>query len=266
MVVYNRSREKAEAFVAAGASVADTPCQACWGCEAVFTMLADDHSMEEIVFGESGLLSALVPGGVHIASTTMSTALARRLETEHARRGQQFVSAPVFGRPEAAEAQKLLIVAGGAEPALARSQPLFDVLGRQTFIAGAEPWQANAVKLCGNFMIASLIETFGEAFATLRKANVPPQLFLEVMNTLFGSPIYANYGRMIAAEKFEPAGFALALGLKDVRLALAAAEELTAPMPLASLLKDQFLAALAAGQAELDWSSMARVAARNAGL
>ena len=266
MVVYNRSREKAEAFVAAGASVADTPCQACLGCEAVFTMLADDHSMEEIVFAESGLLSALAEGGVHIASTTMSTALARRLETEHARRGQQFVSAPVFGRPEAAEAQKLLIVAGGAEPALARSQPLFDVLGRQTFIAGAEPWQANAVKLCGNFMIASLIETFGEAFATLRKANVPPQLFLEVMNTLFGSPIYANYGRMIAAEKFEPAGFALALGLKDVRLALAAAEELTAPMPLASLLKDQFLAALAAGQAELDWSSMARVAARNAGL
>lgn len=266
MVVYNRSREKAEAFVAGGASVADTPCQACLGCEAVFTMLADDHSMEEIVFGESGLLSALAPGGVHIASTTMSTALARRLEAEHARRGQQFVSAPVFGRPDAAEAQKLLIVAGGAEPTLARSQPLFDVLGRQTFIAGAEPWQANAVKLCGNFMIASLIETFGEAFATLRKANVPPQLFLEVMNTLFVSPIYANYGRMIALEKFEPAGFALTLGLKDVRLALAVAEELTAPMPLASLLKDQFLAALAAGQAELDWSSMARVAARNAGL
>jgi 3-hydroxyisobutyrate dehydrogenase-like beta-hydroxyacid dehydrogenase len=115
-------------------------------------------------------------------------------------------------------------------------------------------------------MIASLIETFGEAFATLRKANVPPQLFLEVMNTLFVSPIYANYGRMIAAERFEPAGFALTLGLKDVRLALAVAEELTAPMPLASLLRDQFLAALAAGQAELDWSSMARVAARNAGL
>jgi 3-hydroxyisobutyrate dehydrogenase-like beta-hydroxyacid dehydrogenase len=134
------------------------------------------------------------------------------------------------------------MVAGRAEPTLARSQPLFDVLGRQTFIAGAEPWQANAIKLCGNYMIASLIETFGEAFATLRKANVPPQLFLEVMNTLFGSPIYANYGRMIGAEKFEPTGFALTPGLKDVRLALAAAEELTACMPLASLLKDQFLA------------------------
>jgi 3-hydroxyisobutyrate dehydrogenase-like beta-hydroxyacid dehydrogenase len=266
VAVYNRTREKAQTLAAEGARVCPSPGQAALGCEAAFTMLADDPSVEEVVFGEGGLLSTLARGSVHIASTTMSTALARRLAAEHGRRGQQFLSAPVFGRPDAAEAAKLLVVAAGPPDPVERCRPLFDAIGRQTFVAGTEPWQANAVKLCGNFMIASLIEAFGEANATLRKAGVTPQLFLEIMNALMASPIYANYGRMIAEEQFEPAGFALALGLKDVRLALAVADELAAPMPLASLLKDHFLSALAAGQADLDWSSMSRVAARNAGL
>ena len=266
VAVYNRSSDKAEKLGAEGARVCPSPSQAVLGCEAAFTMLADDHSVEEVVFGENGILMALGRGSVHISSTTISTGLARRLVTEHARHGQQFVSAPVFGRPDAAEAKRLLVVAAGPDDAIARCRPLFDDIGRQAFIAGKEPWQANAAKLCGNFMIASMIEAFGEANATLRKAGVAPQLFLEVMNALMGSPIYANYGRMIAEEQFSPAGFALALGLKDVRLVLAAADELAAPMPLASLLKDHFLSALAAGQAELDWSSVARVAARAAGL
>src|SRR5579883_352592 len=266
MAVYNRTHEKAEALAADGARVCPSAGQAALGCEAVFTMLADDAAVEEVVFGKDGILSTLARGSIHIASTTMSTALARRLAAEHARRGQQFVSAPVFGRPDAAEAKKLLVIAAGPDDVVARCRPLFDAIGRQTFVAGNEPWQANTLKLCGNFMIASLIEAFGEANATLRKAGVSPQLFLEVMNALMGSPIYANYGKMIADENFSSAGFALTLGLKDVRLALAAADELAAPMPLASLLRDHFLSALAAGQADLDWSSMARVAARNAGL
>lgn len=264
--VYNRSREKAEALAADGARVCPSAGQAALGGEAVFTMLADDQSVEEMAFGKGELISTLGRGSVHIASTTMSTALAKRLAAEHARRGQQFISAPVFGRPDAAEAKKLLVVVAGAPDPVERCRPLFDAIGRQTFIAGTEPWQANTVKLCGNFMIASLIEAFGEANATLRKAGVTPHLFLEIINALMASPIYANYGRMIAEEQFEPAGFALTLGLKDIRLALAAADELASPMPLASLLKDHFLSALAAGQADLDWSSMSRVAARNAGL
>lgn len=266
VAVYNRTREKAQALAAEGARLCSSPGQAALGCEAVFTMLADDASVEEVVLGGEGLLSTLGRGSVHIASTTMSTALARRLAAEHGRRGQQFISAPVFGRPDAAEAKKLLVVVAGPPEPVERCRPLFDAIGRQTFVAGTEPWQANTVKLCGNFMIASLIEAFGESNATLRKAGVTPQLFLEIMNALMASPIYANYGRMIAEEQFEPAGFALTLGLKDVRLVLAAADELAAPMPLASLLKDHFLSALAAGQADLDWSSMSRVAARNAGL
>jgi 3-hydroxyisobutyrate dehydrogenase-like beta-hydroxyacid dehydrogenase len=133
-------------------------------------------------------------------------------------------------------------------------------------VAGREPWQANAVKLCGNFMIASMIESFGEAYATLRKAEVDPHLFLDVMTALFGSPVYANYGKLIADEKFEPAGFALRLGFKDARLAIETARECASPMPIASLVHDRLLEAIALGMGEIDWSGVARVSAIHAGL
>jgi 3-hydroxyisobutyrate dehydrogenase-like beta-hydroxyacid dehydrogenase len=266
VTVYNRTRSKADALAAEGAHVADSLANAVRDCEAVVTMLADDDAVEQTVFSDGGLASALKPGAIHIGCSTISTKLARRLAVEHGNRGQSYVSAPVFGRPDAAEAKKLLIVTAGLSEILHRSQAVFDAIGRQTFVAGAEPWQANAVKLCGNFMIASMIESFGEAYATLRKANVDPHLFLEVMNALFSSPVYANYGRIIADEKFEPAGFALKLGLKDIRLALETAQECQAPMPVASLIRDHLLSAMALGQGESDWSSLARMAARNAGL
>jgi 3-hydroxyisobutyrate dehydrogenase-like beta-hydroxyacid dehydrogenase len=158
------------------------------------------------------------------------------------------------------------VVAAGPSELVERCRPLFDAIGRQTFVVGVEPWQANVAKVCGNFMVISMIEAFGEAYATLRKAGVAPQAFLEIMNALFGSPLIANYGRIIAQEQFEPAQFALHLGLKDVRLVLATADECAAPMPLASLVHDHLLSALAQGQGEMDWSSMTRVLARNAGL
>lgn len=266
LTVYNRTREKAAALAAENARVADSPAEAVRDCEAVMTMLADDSAAEKMIFGEGGVLSALNAGAVHVSCSTISTSFARRLTAEHAARGQQYVSAPVFGRPEVAEAGKLAVVAAGPAETVSRCQPLFDAIGRATFVAGPEPWQANAVKLCGNFMIAGMIESFGEAYATLRKANVAPQLFLDVLNAIFASPVYANYGRIIAEEQFDPAGFALKLGLKDVRLVLELAQECAAPMPLASLVRDQLLAAVAQGQAESDWSSVTRVAARNAGL
>ena len=266
VTVWNRSREKAEMLARDGAQVADSPAEACRGAEAVFTMLADDRAVESVVFGEEGILAALPPGSIHVSSSTISTALARRLAANHAARGQGYLSVPVFGRPEAAEAANLLVVAAGSIDLIDRLRPLFDAIGRATFIAGPEPWQANALKVCGNFMILSVLESFGEAFATLRKANVEPRLFLEIMNALFASPVYANYGRMIAEENFEPAGFELKLGLKDVRLAIQTAEECASPMPFASVMRDHFLSAIAHGQAEMDWSSIARVSARNAGL
>src|SRR5262249_38282119 len=150
-----------------------------------------------VVFGEHGIASTLNKDSVHISHSTISTALARKLAAEHAQRGQQYLSVPVFGRPEAADARKLVVVAAGPSNVIQRCQPLFDAIGRATYTAGPEPWQANTVKVCGNFMIASLIETFGEAFAALRKSGIAPHTFLEIMNTLFASPVYANYGRII---------------------------------------------------------------------
>jgi 3-hydroxyisobutyrate dehydrogenase-like beta-hydroxyacid dehydrogenase len=266
VVVFNRSRDKAEALVADGVRIADSPGGACRESEAVMTMVADDRAVEQIVFGENAIASALPAGAIHISCSTIGTALARRLAAEHQRRGQKYLSAPVFGRPEAAESKNLLVVAAGPPELVERCGPLFDAIGRQTFVVGSDPSQANAAKLCGNFMIAAMLEAFGEAFATLRKAGVPPHAFLEVMSTLFGSPVYANYGRLVADEKFEPAGFALRLGLKDVRLLLETADEFAAPMPLASLIRDHLLSAMAHGQADLDWSSVTRVAARSAGV
>jgi 3-hydroxyisobutyrate dehydrogenase-like beta-hydroxyacid dehydrogenase len=266
VTVYNRSREKAQALVSDGARVADSPAEACHDAEAIFTMLADDAAVEQVVFGEKGIASALRKDAIHISSSTISTALARRLAAEHGQRGQGYLSAPVFGRPEAAESKKLLVVVAGRHELAERGRPLLDAIGRQTFVVGSEPWQANAVKLCGNFMIASMLESFGEAYATLRKADVAPHAFLEIVSALFGSPVYSNYGRLVADGKFEPAGFALRLGFKDVRLVLQVAEECASPMPIASLIRDQFVSAMAHGQADQDWSSVTLVAARNAGL
>jgi 3-hydroxyisobutyrate dehydrogenase-like beta-hydroxyacid dehydrogenase len=266
LTVYNRSREKAQALAGEGARVASSPADACRDAEAVMTMVADDHALEQVVFGKDGMAAAMKEQSVHISHSTISTALARRLSAEHTQRKQGYLSAPVFGRPEAAEAKRLLVLAAGSGEVVERCRLLLDAVGRQTFVVGVEPWQANIAKLCGNFMIASTIEAFSEASATLRKAQVPPEMFLDVMTALFGSPAITNYGRAIVEEQFEPAGFALRLGLKDIRLMLAASEECTAPMPLASVVRDQFISALARGQGEMDWSSVSRVAARAAGL
>ena len=264
--VFNRSREKAMAFAADGARVASSPADACRDAEAVMTMVADDHALEQIVFGNEGLASALKKDCIHLSHSTISTSLARKLTAEHSQRNQGYLSVPVFGRPDSAEAKNLVVVAAGPTEYVERCRPLLDAIGRQTFVVGTEPWQANVAKVCGNFLIAGVIEALGEAYATLRKAGVAPQSFLEIMNALFGSQVIANYGRIIAQEQFEPAGFALQLGLKDVRLVLAAAEECAAPMPLASLIHDHLLSALAQGQGEMDWSSVTQVIARNAGL
>ena len=198
LTVYNRSAEKAQALAGAGARAATSPADACRDAEAVMTMVSDDHALEQIAFATDGLVAGMKEHCVHISHSTISTALARRLSANHTQRKQGFLSAPVFGRPEAAEAKRLLVLAAGPNDLVERCRPLLDAIGRQTFVVGAEPWQANIAKLCGNFMIASVLETFGEAFATLRKAGVQPPVFLEIVNAMFGSPVYANYGRIIA--------------------------------------------------------------------
>lgn len=266
VTVFNRTKEKTKEAAEAGARVAGTPAEAARGADVAFSMLADDAATERVVFAEDGLAAGLAPGAIHVSNSTISLAMARRLSSEHHARGQFYVSAPVFGRPEAAAAKRLLVVAAGAETCLQRVRPLLDAIGRGTIVAGSEPWQANAIKLCGNFMIMSLVETFAEAFATLRKAGVDHRLFLEVINELFASPVYKTYGAVIADQRYLPAAFFLRLGLKDANLVLDTAHEAGSSMPIAELFRDNMLAAMAQGMGEWDWSSVAEIAAQKAGL
>ncbi|MDB5453476.1 MAG: 6-phosphogluconate dehydrogenase [Caulobacteraceae bacterium] len=266
MTVYNRTLAKAEPLVAQGATIAGSLAEACRG-EAVFTMLADDEAVESAVSSPGGILESLSPGAIHISSSTISVALSKRLAALHANAGQRFVAAPVFGRPEVAAAGQLAVMAAGAPEAVQAAQPLLDAVGRKTFVVAETPWSANLVKLSGNFLIAAVIESLGEAMALVGKGGVDRLEYLEILTaTLFGAPVYQTYGTLIAREQFEPAGFAAPLGQKDIRLALAAAEDLRVPLPIASLLRDRFLTLLAHGGEQLDWSAIGGLAARDAGL
>ena len=266
VTVYNRTPAKAEALVAQGASVAADISEACGG-DAVITMLANDDAVEGVVLGEGGVLESLRGGALHISSSTISVALSERLAEAHAKSGQLFVAAPVFGRPDAAAAGKLFVVAAGKADAVEAAGPLLDAVGQRTFVVSDAPKAANLVKLSGNFLIAAVIESLGEAMALVGKGGVDPHQYLELLtSTLFGAPVYRTYGALIADRKFEPAGFAAPLGHKDIRLALAAAEELRVPLPLGSLLRDRFLTLLAQGGDRLDWSAIGQLAARDAGM
>lgn len=267
VTAYNRTRGKAESLEKDGAKVADTPADTCRG-EAVITMLADDAAVEAVVFGEDGMLGALGRDHLHISMSTISVALSDRLAAAHEKAGQGYIAAPVLGRPEAAAAAKLFILPAGQPALIERARLLFEAMGQKSFMVGDRPSDANLVKLSANFLIAAMIECLGEAFALVRKAGIDPQRYLEILTgSLFSAPVYQTYGGMIAEQKYaqEPAGFKMTLGLKDVRLALAAAEARAVPMPVASLVHDHFLAGVAQGEGDRDWSGLAGVVARNAG-
>lgn len=265
VTVYNRTPEKAAALVAQGAKAAVRVSDASRG-EAVITMLANDDAVENVVFGKDGIVHSLPAGAIHVSSSTISVALSERLADTHARAGQRFVSAPVFGRPDAAAAGRLFVIAAGEPAAIEAAAPIFEAIGQKTFVISDTPKAANLVKLSGNFLIASMIESLGEALALVGKGGVDQRQYLEMLiSTLFNVPIYKTYGGLIVGGEFEPAGFAAPLGQKDIRLTLAAAEELRVPMPLASLLRDRFLTLLAHGGDHLDWSAIGRLAAKDAG-
>jgi len=266
VTVYNRTRAKAEALAAKGARVAERTADACRS-EILITMLADDAAVEAVLFGDGGVLRSLAAGAIHVSMSTISVALSERLEQMHRRAGQIYVTAPVFGRPEAAAAAKLFIVAAGTEEAIEKCQPLFEAMGQKTLVIGEKPSDASLVKLSGNFLIAATIESLGEAIALIRKSGIDAHRYVEILTgSLFSAPVYKTYGAIIADEKYEPAGFKMALGFKDLRLALNAAESLQVPMPIASLVRDRFISGLARGEGDSDWAALARIAARDSGL
>jgi 3-hydroxyisobutyrate dehydrogenase-like beta-hydroxyacid dehydrogenase len=265
VTVYNRTRTKVEALIAQGGKAAGSVADACSG-DVVITMLANDDAVESIVFSDGGIIGSLRAAAIHISSSTISVALSEMLEAAHAKAGQRFVAAPVFGRPDVAAAGQLFVVAAGAPDAVAAAAPLFDAIGKRTFVVSETPKAANLVKLSGNFLLASVIESLGEAMALTGKAGIDRRQYLDILtSTQFDVPVYKTYGGLIADGRFEPAGFAAPLGHKDIRLTLAAAEDLRVPLPLASLLHDRFLTLLAHGGDTLDWSAIGRLAAKDAG-
>jgi 3-hydroxyisobutyrate dehydrogenase-like beta-hydroxyacid dehydrogenase len=265
VIAYNRSQDKVEALAAHGAVPARSVAEAC-AADIVFTMLANDEAVEAVTFGDGGIVQSLKSGGIHVSASTISVGLCKRLTAAHADARQGFVAAPVFGRPDAAQAAKLFVVAAGDAARVEAVSPALDAIGQRTFVVSDQPEAASVVKLTGNFLIASVVEALGEAMALVAKAGVDKHEYLEILtSTLFGAPVYKTYGGLIAGAHFQPPGFAASLGQKDIRLVLAAAEDLNVPLPIASLLRDRFLTLLANGGADLDWSAVGALAAWEAG-
>lgn len=267
VVAWNRSPGAVEELVGQGAARAESPEAACDAGEVVVTMLGDDGALEAIMLPGRRPLVAGRSATVHVAMGTHGVDTADRMAAAHEAEGRAYVAAPVFGRPDAAAAAKLFVLAAGPEAAVGRARPLLEAMGQRVFPLGARPRDANLVKLCGNFLIASVIEGMAETMALARKADVAPADLLEILtSTLFSAPVYKTYGGLIAEERYAPPGFTMPLALKDVRLALAAADGLGVPMPVASLLRDQLLAGIGRGMGDLDWSALGRLAAENAGV
>jgi 3-hydroxyisobutyrate dehydrogenase-like beta-hydroxyacid dehydrogenase len=240
-------------------------------CEVVISMLPDDDAVREVVFGGrgddfDGLAAGLMCGAIHLSMSTISTAAASLLAAEHARHGQGYVAAPVFGNPDAAKARQLFIVAAGAPADVVRCQPIFDSLGQRTFVVGKDPQEANLIKLLGNMMSATALEMLGEAIAVVRKRGLDPQPFIDIMtSTMFGGRAHKIYGDKMVRQAYAP-GFTLPLVLKDVRLALAEAEKAGAPMPSVGVVRDRLITAIARGYGDLDWTVLGLIAAEEAGL
>lgn len=257
VAAYNRTRERADALIDAGAHVANTPAAAVSAGGVVITMVANDAALEAVTFGEDGFLDKLGPGGLHISMSTVSPEISRKLAEAHADEGSLFVSAPVFGRPEAAAAKKLWICQSGAPVARERARPYLEALGQAVFDFGDDPGAANVTKLAGNFLIFAATEAMAEAFALAEKSGVDRKTLSAFFGqSMFACPIYQNYGRLLAERAYDPPGFKLELGMKDVRLVREVAEDAALPMPLADLVHARLLSALAKGRGGLDLSAM----------
>lgn len=273
LTLYNRTTQRAKTLQPEGGRVVYTPAAAARTADVLITMVTDDEALEQVMFGthepdeDDGALAALPPRAIHISMSTIGVAMSRRLAQAHADAGQGYVAAPVFGRPEVAAQGELGIVVAGPADQVECCSPVFQALGKEIVTLGNEAWEANVVKLAGNFLTAATIGVLGEAFALIRKADIDVDAFLRVItHVVASSPTYEKYGALIAAERFEPMGFTLALGLKDMKQLLHAAQEVGVRMPIGLAVYNQFFEGAARGHADLDWAGLARVSLENAEL
>jgi 3-hydroxyisobutyrate dehydrogenase-like beta-hydroxyacid dehydrogenase len=262
--VYNRTRSKAARLVEEGAKFAEEAADVAESGGIVFTMLADDRAVEEVSFGNPSLIERLGSGGIHVSLSTISPETSRRLAKHHQTHGVAYIASPVFGRPDAAAAAKLFVCPAGPSQARKRIEPMLKVIGQGTFDFGEDPGAANVVKLCGNFLVASTVEALAEMLILAEKNGVPKAALAEMIGKF--SPLHHSYAKMMGEGNFEPAGFRLALGLKDINLILGTAASSVTPLPLASLLHDRFVASMAKGRERLDWSAIILDVAEQAGI
>ncbi|MBY8914393.1 NAD(P)-dependent oxidoreductase [Bacillus sp. YC2] len=256
LTVYNRTKEKAAELLEKGADYAETPRKAAERADIVLSMLADDDAVTDVTFGADGIIAGLSENGIHISMSTISAALSEQLSAAHSSRGQSFIAAPVLGRPDAAANADLRIITAGPAEAKKTAEPLLKSLGQQIFDAGEESKTANAAKISTNFLLVSMLEALSESFLLAEQYGLEQKKFLEIANSLFRSPVYENYGTIMAEQTFEPAGFKMKLGLKDTNLALAAAEKVSLHLPLAELAKSHFEHGIENGLGELDWAAL----------
>jgi 3-hydroxyisobutyrate dehydrogenase-like beta-hydroxyacid dehydrogenase len=265
--VYNRTADKAKALADLGATVLGSIKEAATYGDGVFTMLADDAAVEEVVTQPGGLLQSLPKGGIHICAGTHSVATIQKLKAAHADAGQVLIATPMLGRPEVVASGQAGMVLGGAKASVDRCRPLFEAIARRTFEAGPDPAAAAAIKIANNFVLGCAIEAMGEGFSLVRKYDVTPDVFYDVMTDgLFNCSAYKVYGKIIADQRYLPAGQRAILGLKDANLALAAGEAVGVPLPSGNVWRDRLVGAVAHGEGEHDWAVMAHDQARASGL
>lgn len=264
---YNRTPEKAAGLAEQGARIVGTVAEAVADAEVVITMLGTDAALSELAHAPDGIIASMPAGAIHAGMGTHGVDISRALAVAHGDAGQVFVAAPVLGRPDVAAAGQLGIVPGGPADAIARCQPLFDVIGRKCFAAGDAAEAAASIKVANNFVLGCAIEVMGEAFTLVRRYGVDPAVLYEVMTDgLFASPAYKIYGDIIAKEDYDRVGITAVLGLKDANLALSAAEAVNVPLPSANVWRDRLLGAIAHGDGERDWAVVALEQARASGL
>jgi 3-hydroxyisobutyrate dehydrogenase-like beta-hydroxyacid dehydrogenase len=271
VVAYVRRSEQLGPLVTLGLSPTTNISDVC-ACEFVITMLPDDDAVCEVVLGHQdlgadGIAKGMLPGAIHLSMSTISTATASRLASEHARYSQGYVAAPVFGNPDAAKARQLFIIAAGAPSDIDRCQRIFDALGQKVYRVGSDPAGANLIKLAGNAMSAASLEILGEVIALARKRGLDPQQLLAILTgTMYGGRLHKVYGEKIATQQYGSGGFLFPLALKDVRLALNEAEQAGVPMPSVSVVRDRLISGIARGYSDQDWSALGLLAAEEAGL
>lgn len=264
LFVYNRTQEKTTPLVNQGAKLLSHPSKAFEQSSVVFTMVANDHALKEIC---EELLKGAKPGCIHVSMSTVSPKLSQELAAKHSEKGVYYLASPVFGRPEAAAQQKLWICLAGNADAKKQVDPLLHFIGQKVYDFGTEPQAANTVKLIGNFMILSVVEMWAETFSLGEKSGVDSKALLEFFTyTIFPSSVYKIYGKLIQERSFEPAGFKMELGLKDIDLLLRAAEAVRVPLPIAGLLHDRLLSGMANNRSEMDWSAISLTMLEEAGL